>query len=340
MDIFYPIKLLADFIVYDLLNLGGHLWESLHFFIADTIKIVILLLVITQIMSFINVIFPVEKVRDFLHKNKLFWLEYLFASLFWAITPFCTCSSIPLFIGFLKWGIPLWITFAFMITSPLVNEVAIAMFLGIFGLKTTLIYMWSWIFLWMVWGWILGKMKLEKYVEDFVWNIKGINPPASCSNLDKSANPPACSHPLDKGDWKSWKQVWRESSKEGIAITKKVLPYVLLWVGLWALIHWFVPTGFFEKYISKDNIFAVPISVIVWIPMYANATSIIPIVQALIVKWIPLWTGLAFMMAVVGLSLPEFLILKKVMKMQLLLIYFGLIGFFMILLGYFFNIVL
>ena len=321
MDIFYPIGLLADFLVYDLLNLSWHLWESLHFFIVDTIKIVILLLVITQIMSFINVIFPVEKVRDFLQKNKLFWFEYLFASLFWAITPFCTCSSIPLFIGFLKWGIPLGITFAFMITSPLVNEVAIAMFLGIFGLKTTLIYMWSGIFLWMVWGWILGKMKLEKYVEDFVWNIKVNN-----------------SEVIDTK--KTWKQVWKESSKEGIAITKKVLPYVLLWVGLGALIHWFVPTWFFEKYISKDNIFAVPIAVIVGIPMYANATSIIPIVQALIVKWIPLWTGLAFMMAVVGLSLPEFLILKKVMKMKLLLIYFGLIGFFMILLGYFFNMVL
>lgn len=321
MDIMYPIELLAKFLVNDLLNLGWHLWDSLHFFIVDTIKIVILLLVITQIMSFINVIFPVEKVRDFLHKNKLFWLEYLFASLFWAITPFCTCSSIPLFIGFLKWGIPLGITLAFMITSPLVNEVAIAMFLGIFGLKTTLIYMWSGILLWVVWGWILGKMKLEKYVEDFVWNIKVNNKEV----IDTK---------------KTWKQVWKESSKEGIAITKKVFPYVLLWVWLGALIHWFVPTGFFEKYISKDNIFAVPIAVIVWIPMYANATSIIPIVQALIVKWIPLWTGLAFMMAVVGLSLPEFLILKKVMKMKLLLIYFCLIGFFMILLGYFFNMVL
>lgn len=320
MDIFYPFKLLANFFVYDLLNLSWHLWESLHFFIYDSIKIVILLLVITQIMSFINVIFPVEKLRDFLHKNKLFWLEYLFASLFWAITPFCTCSSIPLFIGFLKWGIPLGITFAFMITSPLVNEVAVAMLLGIFWLKITLIYLLSWITLWMVWGWILWKMKLEKYVEDFVWN----------KNLNNS-------EVIDTK--KSWKQTWSKSSKSGLLITKKILPYVLFWVWLGALIHWFVPTGFFENYISKENPFAVPIAVIVWIPMYANATSIIPIVQALIAKWIPLWTGLAFMMAVVGLSLPEFLILKKVMKIKLLFIYFGLIGFFMILLWYFYNII-
>lgn len=323
MDIFYPIQVLSDFVTYNLLWLisGTHLADSINFFIYDSIKIVILLLAITQVMSFINVIFPVEKVKDFLHKNKLFWLEYLFASLFWAITPFCTCSSIPLFIGFLKWGIPLGITFAFLITSPLVNEVAVAMFLGIFWLKTTLIYISSWIILWVVWWWILGKMKLEKYVEDFVWNIKADN-----------------SETIETK--KTWKQIWKESSKEWVQITKKVLPYVLLWVWLGALIHWFVPTGFFETYITKDNPFAVPIAVIIGIPMYANATSIIPIVQALIVKWIPLWTGLAFMMAVVGLSLPEFLILKKVMKIQLLLIYFGLIWFFMILLGYFYNMVL
>lgn len=321
MNIFYPIQLIADFLVFDLLNLSWHLWEILHYFIFDTIKIVILLLVITQIMSFINVVFPVEKLRNFLQNNKLYWFEYLFSSLFWAVTPFCTCSSIPLFIGFLKWWIPLWVTFSFLITSPLVNEVAIAMFLGIFWLKTTLIYMWSWVVLGVIWWWILGKMKLEKYVADFVWNIK-----ANSSETVEIK--------------KTWKQVWKESSKEGIVITKKILPYVMLGVWLGALIHGFVPTWFFEKYINKDNIFAVPLAVILWIPMYANATSIIPIVQALITKWIPLWTGLAFMMAVVGLSLPEFLILKKVMKIQLLLIYFGLIGFFMILLGYFFNFVL
>lgn len=272
-------------------------------------------------MSFINVVFPVEKIKTFLWKNKLFWFDYLLASLFWAITPFCTCSSIPLFIGFIKWGIPLWVTFSFLITSPLVNEVAIAMLLGIFWLKTTLIYILSWVILGVVWWWILWKMKLEKYIEDFVWN----------KNLNNSSKDQI---------QKSWKQIWLKSSKSGLSITKKIIPYVLFWVGLWAIIHGFVPTWFFEKYISQDNPFAVPIAVIIWIPMYANATSIIPIVQALIAKWIPIWTGLAFMMAVVGLSLPEFLILKKVMKTKLLFIFFGLVGFFMIILGYFFNMVL
>lgn len=164
-------------------------------------------------------------------------------------------------------------------------------------------------------------MKLEKYVADFVWNINS-------KNIEILENK------------KDWKQIWKESSKEWIAITKKVLPYVILWVWVWAIIHWFVPSWFFETYISKDNPFAVPIAVILWIPMYANATSVIPIIQALIVKWVPLGTWLAFMMAVVGLSLPEFLILKKVMKIKLLLIFFGLVWFFIILLWYFFNAVL
>ncbi len=323
MDIFYPIQAFSDLVTYDLFWLikATHLADSTNFFIYDTIKIIILLLLITQVMSFINVIFPVEKIRDFLAKKKLYWLEYFLASFFGAITPFCSCSSIPLFIGFLKWWIPLWITFSFLITSPLVNEVAIAMFIGIFWLKITLIYMISWIVLWMLGWFILWKMKLEKYVADFVWNI-------NAKNIEIPENK------------KNWKTVWKESSKEWISITKKVLPYVILWVWVWAIIHWFVPSWFFEHYISKDNPFAVPIAVILWIPMYANATSVIPIIQALIVKWVPLGTWLAFMMAIVGLSLPEFLILKKVMKIQLLLIFFGLIWFFIILLWYFFNAVL
>jgi len=323
MDIFYPIQLFADFLTYNIFWLikESHLALSINFFIYDTVKIIILLLVITQIMSFINVIFPVEKIRDFLAKKHLYWLEYFLASSFWAITPFCSCSSIPLFIWFLKWWIPLWITFAFLITSPLVNEVAIAIFIWMFWLKITLIYMFSWIILWMLWGFLLWKMKLEKYVEDFIWNIKVNN----TETLEIKQN---------------WKDIWKQSSKEWISITKKVLPYIIIWVWVWAIIHWFIPAWFFEQYISKNNPFAVPISVILWIPMYANATSIIPIIQALIAKWVPLWTWLAFMMAVVWLSLPEFLILKKVMKTKLLLIFFWFIWFFIILLWYFFNIVL
>jgi len=320
MDIFYPIQVLADFLTYNLFQIqtGTHLAWSVIFFIYDSIKIVFLLLLITQVMSFINVVFPVEKIRDFLHTKKLYWLEYFLASIFWAITPFCSCSSIPLFVWFLKWWIHLWITFTFLITSPLVNEVAIAMFLWMFWLKITTIYMTYWIILWIIGWFILWKMNLEKYVADFVWNIKSQN----VENIEKK---------------KTWKEVWKESSKEWMDITKKIIFYVLLWVWIWAIIHWYVPEWFFQKYISADNIFAVPLAVLSWIPMYANTAWAIPIISSLIEKWIPIWTWLAFMMAVVWLSLPEFLILKKVMKTKLLLIYFGLIGFFMILLGYFFN---
>jgi len=320
MDIFYPIQLFADFLTYTVLSLSPetHSAWAVNFFVYDTIKIVILLLVITQVMSFVNVIFPVEKIRDFLSKKKLYGLEYFLASLFGAITPFCSCSSIPLFIGFLKWGIPLGITFSFLITSPLVNEVALAMLLGIFGLKITLIYAVSGIVLWMVGGFVLWKLKLEKYVADFIWNT-----PVHNTGMVSAK--------------KTWKQIWRESSHEWLQITQKILPYVLLGVAVGAWIHGFVPEWFFAQYISEDTPFAVPIAVILWIPMYANATSIIPILQALIAKWVPLGTGLAFMMAVVGLSLPEFLILKKVMKLPLLLIFFGLVWLCIILLGYFYN---
>lgn len=314
---------IINWFTYSLLNLEttNHRAEALNFFIYDSIKILILLIFITFIMTLVNSYLPIEKIRNFLTKRKRYWLDHLLASFFGAITPFCTCSSIPLFVGFIKWWIPLWVTFSFLITSPLVNEVAVAMFLWIFWIKVTAIYMGSWIVLWVVGWWILGKMWLEKYLADFIQN--------------------------QRSNWWSYteqvkiafKERLKDVSKEALSITKKVMPYVLLGVAIGGVIHGFVPTGFFEQYITKSNPFAVPLAVILGIPMYANATSVIPIVQALIAKGIPLWTGLAFMMAVVGLSLPEFLILKKVMKMKLLFIFFGTVGLSIILLGYFFNLI-
>ena len=320
---FLRLEHITNRFTYDflLMDQNQHFAAALNFFIYDSVKIILLLIVIIILMTFLNSYLPIEKIRNFLTKRKLFWLEYFFASLFGAITPFCTCSSIPLFVGFLKAWIPLGVTLSFLITSPLVNEVAIAMFLGIFELKVTAIYIWSGIALWILWGRILGKMKLEKYLADFI-QVKRLE--CWCANKDAKKHPP-------------FAQRAKDVLKESRDIIVKVIPYLLLWVGVGAAIHGFVPTGFFETYITKSNPFAVPIAVIVWIPMYANATSVIPIVQALIAKWIPLGTWLAFMMAVVGLSLPEFLILKKVMKLRLLLIFFWTIGVYMIVLGYFFN---
>jgi len=318
---FIQLENVINWLIYSLLNLDAtnHWAQALNFFVYDSIKILLLLILITFIMTLINSYLPIEKIRNFLTKNKLFWLEYFFASLFGAITPFCTCSSIPLFVGFLKGGIPLGVTFSFLITSPLVNEVAIAMFLGIFGFKVTLIYMGTGMLLGIIGGWILGKLWLEKYLADFIQTQR-----ANWWNFGNNIKI-------------TIQQRLKEVGQEVRSITKKVMPYVLLWVAIWALIHGFVPTGFFEQYITKTNPFAVPLAVIFGIPMYANATSVIPIVQALIAKWIPLGTGLAFMMAVVGLSLPEFLILKKVMKMRLLLTFFWVVALSIIIAGYLFN---
>ncbi len=318
---FIQLENVINWLIYSLLNLDAtnHWAQALNFFVYDSIKILLLLILITFIMTLINSYLPIKKIRNFLTKNKLFWLEYFFASLFGAITPFCTCSSIPLFVGFLKGGIPLGVTFSFLITSPLVNEVAIAMFLGIFGFKVTLIYMGTGMLLGIIGGWILGKLWLEKYLADFIQTQR-----ANWWNFGNNIKI-------------TIQQRLKEVGQEVRSITKKVMPYVLLWVAIWALIHGFVPTGFFEQYITKTNPFAVPLAVIFGIPMYANATSVIPIVQALIAKWIPLGTGLAFMMAVVGLSLPEFLILKKVMKMRLLLTFFWVVALSIIIAGYLFN---
>ncbi len=318
---FIWLKNLINRFTYSLLNLetSNHRGQALNFFIYDSIKILILLIFITFIMTLVNSYLPIEKIRDFLTKRKRYGLDHLLTSFFGAITPFCTCSSIPLFVWFIKWWIPLWVTLSFLITSPLVNEVAVAMFLWIFWIKVTAIYMISWIILGVLWWWILGKMWLEKYLADFIQNQRS-NWWAYTEQVKVA-----------------FKERLKSVIKEARSITKKVMPYVLIWVAIGGVIHGFVPTGFFEQYITKSNPFAVPLAVILWIPMYANATSVIPIVQALIAKGIPLWTGLAFMMAVVGLSLPEFLILKKVMKMRLLIIFFGVIGLFMIVLWYLFN---
>ncbi|MDD2487782.1 MAG: permease [Candidatus Gracilibacteria bacterium] len=316
------IQTIADHITYTWLQLNGsHLGEAINFFIYDGIKIFLLLVLIVHIMTLINHFLPIEKIRDFLARNRFYGFDYFLSALFGAVTPFCTCSSIPMFVGFLKAGIPMGITFTFLITSPLINEVAVALFIGLFGWKVTVVYLVSGMLLGIVGGWIIGKLNMESQVAEFIWK-KG-------SVLNETEK-----EKIELGTFLN------QVIKDSFSLIWKIMPYILLGVAVGGLIHGFVPTGFFERYITKSNPFAVPMAVLLGIPMYANATSIVPIIQALIVKGIPLGTGLAFMMAVVGLSLPEFLILRKIMKIKLLLTFFGIVGFFMILLGYFFNLVL
>jgi uncharacterized membrane protein YraQ (UPF0718 family) len=314
----------ASWIVFTLLKFEpkSRVGDSLHFFVYDSIKILLLLLIMTSLMGIINSYFPVEKVKNFLIKRKWYGFDHLLASLFGAVTPFCSCSSIPLFMGFLKGGIPLGVTLSFLITSPLVNEVAFAVFMGIFGIKVTLIYAISGILLGTIVGYILGKMNLERYLEDWVKE----------SLITKSKN-----NNNTEEIKLSFNERLPEILKEALKITIGIIPYLFLGIGIGALIHGFLPTGYFEAYITKDNPLAVPIAVILGVPMYANATSVIPIIQALVEKGIPLGTALAFSMAVVGLSLPEATLLKKVMKTKLVFIYFGSVSLAIIFLGYFYN---
>ena len=275
-------------------------------------------------MGVVNSYFPVDKIRNYLSRNKLFGLEYLFASTFGAITPFCSCSSVPLFIGFVKGGIPLGVTFAFLITSPLVNEVAIAMFIGMFGLKATLIYVSSGILLGMIGGFILGKLKLEQYLSPWVQGV--------LANAEKEGD-------LEE-EKLSFSQHLPSIFKEALSIIKGVFWYIIIGIGIGAMMHGFIPTGFFETYISKDNPFAVPIAVILGVPMYSNAAGVLPIIQVFVQKGIPIGTAIAFMMAVVGLSIPEATMLKKVMKWKLIAIFFGVVATCISISGYVFNLIL
>ncbi|MBK6537868.1 MAG: permease [Ignavibacteria bacterium] len=320
------VENLAGWLVYSVFQVaqGSKLGDALNFFVYDTIKILILLFIITSVMGSVNSYFPVDKIRNFLSRNKLFGLEYFIASAFGAATPFCSCSSVPLFIGFVKGGIPLGVTFAFLITSPLVNEVAIAMFIGMFGLKATLIYAASGILLGMTGGIILGKMKLEKYLSPWVQGI--------LSQAEKEGD-------LEE-EKKTFFQRLPEIFREAFGIIKSVFWYIIIGIGIGALMHGFIPTGFFEQYISKDNPLAVPLAVILGVPMYSNAAGVLPIIQVFVQKGIPIGTAIAFMMAVVGLSIPEATLLKKVMTWKLIAIFFSVVTVSIIFSGYLFNVIL
>lgn len=319
------IEQLASYLVFDLAGLlpASPLAKSIHFFLYDTIKIFLLLVLITHLMGLVNTYLPVERIRDFLKKRNLHGLEYLLASSFGALTPFCSCSSIPLFLGFLQGGIPLGITFAFLITSPLVNEVALALFLATFGWKITLLYAVSGIFLGTGLGIVLGKFGLERFLEDWVRNLLESSP----APLEMEKRRATL---LDR---------FKEASSEARGIIKGIAIYILVGVGAGAALHGYVPENFFQTYLHGESLLSVPIAVILAVPLYANASAIVPVMQTLVVKGVPMGTALAFMMATVGLSFPEAMMLKKAMKPTLLGIYFGSVALSIIVLGYFFNII-
>ena len=318
------IQRFADWLVYGIFGLDAAtpLGTAVNFFFYDTIKIVILLFFISLIMGIINAYFPIERLRKFLSTHKLYGLDYFLAALFGGITPFCSCSSVPLFIGFVKGGIPLGVTFAFLIASPLVSEVAVAMFLGTFGLKATLIYIISGTLLGMLGGLILGKMNLERYLSDWV-KVAQQQSDIQSENWEMEKTPFFKRLPA--------------IAKDSFGIVKGVFIYILIGIGIGAAMHGFVPEGFFENILSADKWWGVPAAVILAVPMYANAAGIVPIVEVFVAKGIPLGTAIAFMMAVIGLSVPEATMLKKVMTWKLVGIFFGVVTIFIILSGYIFN---
>lgn len=321
------IQIFADWLVYDLFGMDAatRIGSAVNFFFYDTIKILILLFLISAVMGIINAYFPIDRLRNYLQSHRMYGLQYLLASLFGAVTPFCSCSSIPLFIGFVKGGIPLGVTFSFLITSPLVNEVAVAMFLGSFGVKVTAIYVISGILLGTIGGMILGRFNLEPLLSDWVRNIQK-------QSISEQAEWDASGA--------TFLQRLPDILKDSWGIVKGVLVYILIGIAIGAGIHGFVPDGFFSGALGSGKWWTVPLAVVLAVPMYSNAAGIIPLIEAFVQKGVALGTVIAFMMGVVGLSLPEATLLKKVMTWKLIGIFFGTVTIFIILSGWVFNAVL
>ena len=321
MDLFYPIQLFSDWLTFGLLHLGKKsiLGGSLNFFIYDSIKILVLLAVIIFIVSFLRSYLSPEKMRRILTKRFPI-IGNILAALFGIITPFCSCSAVPLFIGFVESGVPLGVTFSYLISAPMVNEVAVILLFGLFGLPIALLYAVSGVTIAVVVGFLMGKMHLEPLVEDYVWRIKAGNTEVNQKLTFKERVSQAYTYTLD--------------------LVKKVYPFVLIGVGIGALIHGYAPEKFLSQIAGKGNIFAVPIAVLIGVPLYSNAAGTIPIVQSLIAKGLPLGTALAFMMSVTALSFPEMVILRKVLKLKLLGIYVGILTIGIMFTGYIFNILI
>lgn len=326
MDIYKPIQLFANLVTYQWLRIIPHsyLGDAINFFIYDVLKIGLLLIVINYVMAITRYYFPMEKVRDILTKQRWFGLDYLFAAVLGVVTPFCSCSSIPLFIGFVGAGIPLGVTFAFLIASPLVNESSLYFFPAMFGMKITIIYNLVGMVIAILGGMLIQKLGIEKYIKPELLKFK------SRQQIEAE----------NGGNSIAWKKLIPYFWKDGMIITKSVFPYVLLGISIGALIHGFIPASLVAQYLSNKSWWAVPLATLLGAPLYANSVSVIPVMEALVGKGVPLGTALAFMTAIVTVSIPESMILKKVMRWQLLAWFFGitLVGIMMI--GYIFNAIL
>ena len=326
-DPFYPFDWLATQIVTKLLGLeiASHLGSSLHFFLYDVPKVLTLLIVISFIVGTFQSFLEPERVRSLLAGKRTF-LGNILAAMVGIVTPFCSCSAVPLFIGFLEAGVPLGVTFSYLMAAPMVNEVAVILLWGLFGIKVTLIYIVFGVGLAIASGYIIGLLKLEKWVEPFVWELQ-----RSRQGTDHGDEDSLEAVALN------WHQRFEQGRYQSSEIVRSVWLYVVLGIAIGAGIHGYVPTEFIIKYAGVHNPFAVPLAVVMGVPLYANIAGVMPITEALVNKGMPMGTVLAFTMSVTALSLPEIVILKKVLRPQLLVVFVGLMTIGIISIGYIFN---
>ena len=309
---------IVDKIVYGIIRLSPEtrFGQSINYFIYDSIKIIFLLFLMISAIGFLRTYIPQDKIKKWLSgKRKI--LAHASSSFFGAITPFCSCSSIPIFISFLKAGVPLGVGFSFLITSPLINEYLVIMMFAFFGWKITLAYVLSGILIGIVSGMILSKMKLEKYL------VKDFDEKGSKKDVDEK--------------FSTVKQRIIYGISEANSIVKKMWLWILIGVAVGAIIHNYIPEDIIQGIIGKGGIFTVPVAVLIGVPMYGSCAAILPIAVALFNKGIPLGTALAFMMAVSALSFPEAIILRRAMILKLILIFFGIVALGIVFTGYVFN---
>ncbi|HPE57226.1 MAG TPA: permease [Bacteroidales bacterium] len=317
--LYLNLHLITDFIIDDILRLtaGKHFTESIRFFIFEVPKVMLLLVLIIFIVGIIRSYFSPEKTRKALEGKPLF-VGNVMASLLGVVTPFCSCSAIPLFLGFVEAGIPIGVTFSFLIAAPMINEVALVLLVGLFGWRVAVIYVVTGLTIAILAGFILNKLNMQKYVADWVFTIKSKQQEIQPKKLDFSQR-------MDMGF---------ESVKE---IVGKIWIYILAGIAIGAGAHGYIPDEFLAGALGAQNWYSVLVAIIIGIPLYSNAAGIIPIVSVLIEKGVTLGTALAFMMSVIGLSLPEIIILKKVLKLQLIVVFIGVVAIGIIAVGYIFN---
>ncbi|HKJ41800.1 MAG TPA: permease [Sunxiuqinia sp.] len=317
--VYMNLRQFADLLTYELFQLepNTHLSQTINFFLFEVPKVMMLLVLIIFVIGIIRSYFSAEKTRRALEGKSLFTGNVM-AALLGIATPFCSCSAIPLFLGFVEAGIPIGVTFSFLIAAPMVNEVALVLLVGLFGWKVALIYVGTGLIIAIFSGFIIEKLHLQKYVAEWVYQVKTSQMVEDETNLKFLQRM--------KAGWDSVKE-----------IVGKIWPYILVGIAIGAGAHGFVPDNFLSTLLGNQNWYSVPLAILIGVPLYSNAAGIIPIVSVLIEKGVTLGTALAFMMSVIGLSLPEVVILKKVLKWQLITVFVGVVAFGIVLVGLTFN---